>query len=62
MHHEDIIIRDRYRKDMGDIQSLARSISTVGLLHPPIVDSNCVLIDGERRIRAMLGPDDESVH
>jgi len=53
MKYEDIIIRDRYRKDMGDIQSLARSISTVGLLHPPIVDSNGVLIDGERRIRAM---------
>jgi ParB family transcriptional regulator, chromosome partitioning protein len=54
MRYEDIIIKDRYRKDMGDLEKLAESIAENGLLYPPIVDAGAVLIDGERRIRAML--------
>jgi N6-adenosine-specific RNA methylase IME4 len=50
----DIIIGDRHRKRMGDIEGLARSIEAVGLLHPVVIDKDCRLIAGERRIRALL--------
>ena len=48
----------RFRKDFGDIESLATSISSKGLLHPVIVDDKTKqLIAGERRLQAhkMLG-------
>jgi N6-adenosine-specific RNA methylase IME4 len=48
----DIVIGDRHRNKMGDIQGLARSIEAVGLLHPVVIDKNNKLIAGERRIRA----------
>jgi ParB-like chromosome segregation protein Spo0J len=51
---KDIIIGERHRHDMGDIAGLAASIEAVGLLHPPVVDKNNVLVAGERRIRAAL--------
>ena len=47
-----IIIRDRARKDFGDINSLADSISSVGLLQPIVINENNELIDGQRRIKA----------
>jgi len=33
----DIRIGERHRKDMGDIEGLARSIDEIGLLHPVVV-------------------------
>lgn len=42
----------RYRKDLGDIPSLAESIKTVGQLVPIIITENYELIAGERRFRA----------
>lgn len=48
-----IQVKDRFRTEYGDIEGLANSINELGLLHPPIVDSNYKLIDGERRIRAL---------
>ena len=42
----------RYRIDMGDIDSLASSISQVGQLVPIIVTEDLTLIAGERRLRA----------
>jgi hypothetical protein len=51
---KDIIIGERHRHDMGDLAALAASIEAVGLLHPPVVDKNNVLVAGERRIRAAL--------
>ena len=48
----DIIIQDRARTDFGDIKSLADSISMIGQLHPILIDSNNVLIDGHRRTLA----------
>jgi N6-adenosine-specific RNA methylase IME4 len=48
-----IKVSGRYRSEYGDIEGLAESIKAVGLLHPPIVDSEYRLIDGERRIRAV---------
>ena len=50
---KDIIIKkDRYRKDLGDIDSLAENISQVGLLQPVVITENNELIDGQRRILA----------
>jgi hypothetical protein len=43
----DIIIGIRHRRGLGDIDSLARSIAEVGLLHPVVIRS-----DGAYRWRA----------
>ena len=47
-----IRVRDRFRKDLGDIDSLAASIDEVGLLHPIVVRPDGRLIAGERRLAA----------
>lgn len=54
-----IKVGERYRKDMGDLPSLAASIKIRGQLQPIIVDSQMNLAAGERRLRAiqMLGWD-----
>ena len=49
---ESILIRDRTRKHLGDINSLAESIASVGLLQPIVINENNELIDGQRRIKA----------
>ena len=49
---DSIVIRDRVRKEFGDINSLAESISSVGLLQPIVINENNELIDGQRRIKA----------
>jgi ParB-like chromosome segregation protein Spo0J len=38
---------------MGDLEVLAVSIATVGLLQPPVITKDGVLICGERRLLAM---------
>lgn len=43
---------NRFRKDFGDIDSLAASIAELGLLQPIGVDSSYRLVFGERRLRA----------
>lgn len=47
----------RFRKDFGDLNSLAASIAEIGLLQPIGIDSDNQLVFGERRLRAfkMLG-------
>ncbi len=47
-----IRVRSRYRKNLGDIRSLAASIEEVGLLHPIVVRRDGRLIAGERRLEA----------
>lgn len=49
-----IIITDRTRKDFGDIDSLAESMNTVGLLQPIVINANNELVDGQRRIKAYI--------
>lgn len=49
---KDITIGDRKRKDMGDLEALAASINSVGLLHPVVVSSSYDLICGGRRLAA----------
>lgn len=46
------VVEERYRKDMGDVESLAESIKTVGQLIPIMVTEDLVLIAGERRLKA----------
>ena len=54
-----ILIKNRFRKDLGDIRSLAESIRDIGLLNPITVEKHksestvrYVLLAGERRTRA----------
>jgi N6-adenosine-specific RNA methylase IME4 len=47
-----ITIGVRHRRDMGDLDALAKSIRLVGLLHPLVLDKHGTLIAGERRLRA----------
>ena len=44
---------DRIRRDYGDIDELAHSISTLGLLQPIVIKLDGTLIAGGRRLRAM---------
>ncbi len=48
----DIKVKDRFREDFGDIESLAVSIQRYGLLHPIILSRDMELIAGERRLKA----------
>jgi ParB/RepB/Spo0J family partition protein len=48
-----IRVGERHRRDMGDIEALARSIAEVGLLQPIAVTFDGHLIAGERRLRAV---------
>lgn len=50
---DSIQVRDRHRKDMGDIEGLAVSIATEGLLQPIGITEDQVLVFGERRLLAI---------
>jgi N6-adenosine-specific RNA methylase IME4 len=52
MNIDQIQIGFRYRKDLGDLHSLADSIGEVGLLHPVVVTQEGRLIAGQRRLEA----------
>jgi ParB family chromosome partitioning protein len=47
-----ITVGTRHRRDFGDIEGLAASISDVGLLHPIVIRPDGTLIAGERRLQA----------
>lgn len=47
-----IRVGTRFRKELGDVQSLARSIAEVGLLQPIVVTEDLQLIAGQRRLEA----------
>lgn len=47
-----IVVGERFRKDYGDVDSLADSIRTYGLLQPLLIDEHNNLIDGGRRYAA----------
>jgi ParB family chromosome partitioning protein len=49
---EDVIVRKRIRKDMGDIASLADSMKRFGQISPIILNRANVLIAGGRRLEA----------
>ncbi|MEO5363850.1 MAG: ParB N-terminal domain-containing protein [Magnetococcus sp. DMHC-8] len=48
----NIVIGKRHRQDLGDIEALAGSINTLGLLQPIGVDSRMNLVFGQRRLEA----------
>jgi N6-adenosine-specific RNA methylase IME4 len=52
MRTDQIQVGYRYRKDLGDLRSLANSIAEVGLLHPIVVTPEGRLIAGQRRLEA----------
>jgi len=49
---DEISVGFRYRRDLGDVRALARSIEEVGLLHPVVVTPDGRLIAGRRRLEA----------
>ncbi|WP_162267602.1 ParB N-terminal domain-containing protein, partial [Clostridium botulinum] len=49
---DKIIIKDRIRKDYGNIEELAKDIKENGLINPPVVTPEYILIAGERRTKA----------
>jgi ParB family transcriptional regulator, chromosome partitioning protein len=49
----EVKVDNRIRKDMGNIDELADSIRTVGLIQPIVLTRNNDLIAGERRLRAL---------
>lgn len=59
MRIEVIKVAGRYRRDLGDIEALAKSITAVGLINPITVTSDGQLIAGQRRLEAcrLLGDD-----
>ena len=50
---DSIRVVGRHRRDMGELEVLAASIATVGLLHPPVITKDGRLICGERRLVAV---------
>lgn len=50
---DKVQIKDRIRKDFGNIEELAQDIKDNGLINPPVVTPEFELIAGERRLRAM---------
>jgi ParB-like chromosome segregation protein Spo0J len=49
---DDVIVGERFRKELGDIEALAQSIKELGLLQPIAVDEKGNLIAGHRRLEA----------
>ena len=45
----DIVVGNRHRRELGDIDGLAASIRELGLLHPIVVTPERRLIAGVRR-------------
>ena len=50
---DEIVIEERFRKDLGNLEALKESILTVGLLQPIGIDSNNRLLFGGRRTEAI---------
>ena len=49
---EDIKVKRRLRKEMGDISSLADSLKRFGQINPIVITKRNVLVAGERRLEA----------
>ena len=48
----DIKIKKRVRRDLGDLEALKNSLRTYGLLNPITINGKYELIAGERRLQA----------
>lgn len=49
---KDIIVKNRVRRDLGDIGALAESFNTYGQISPIVINKKNVLIAGGRRLEA----------
>jgi ParB family chromosome partitioning protein len=49
---EDVVVKKRIRKDLGDINALAESFKKHGQISPIVISRNNVLIAGGRRLEA----------
>ena len=49
---EDITVKKRVRKDLGDLEPLKDSLRRYGLLNPITLNAKKELIAGERRLQA----------
>jgi ParB family chromosome partitioning protein len=49
---KSIRVRRRIRKDLGDVEGLAESLSRFGQLHPIVLTRKKVLVSGRRRLEA----------
>jgi len=49
---EEIIVKKRIRKNLGDITTLAESMKQYGLINPVVIDPEMRLVAGERRLEA----------
>ncbi len=49
---DSIIVDDRQRKELGDVDDLADSIRRLGLIHPIVITRNSELVAGHRRLLA----------
>lgn len=49
---EDIKIKKRVRKDLGDLDALKESLRVYGLMNPITLNSKYELVAGERRLEA----------
>jgi len=52
LNPNEIKVGERFRKDIGDVSKLARTIDKIGLLQPIGVNSANELVFGERRLEA----------
>ncbi|MCL1870596.1 MAG: ParB N-terminal domain-containing protein [Promicromonosporaceae bacterium] len=50
---DEIRVADRRRRSLGNIDGLAASIEAVGLINPPLVSADGVLLCGARRLAAV---------
>ena len=57
----NIIVGKRHRQDLGDLDALAGSINSLGLLQPIGVDSQMNLVFGQRRMEACRSLEWESI-
>ncbi len=64
MKISEIKIGNRFRKDIGELETLKKSIKEIGLLQPIVIDEKNNLIAGYRRLIACeeLGKDDIKVN
>ena len=53
MRVDEIIVRKRVRRELGDINELAESIEKHGLINPVVVNQKKVLLAGERRLESV---------
>ncbi|TFG64692.1 MAG: chromosome partitioning protein ParB [Spirochaetales bacterium] len=49
---EDVVLKKRIRKNLGDLGALIKSLHSFGLIHPIILNKKNELIAGHRRLEA----------